>query len=77
MRDIVRDAAIVMIAKQVMEGDTYWSVATFVETYAKGDKDQQELRCTLSLFGLVYQKYEVDRWSNIGTYNWYWTSEEA
>lgn len=77
MRDIVRDAAVITVAKQAMTDNAWMSVETFVQTYADTETDQQELYATLSLFDLIRQKYEKGRWELEGRYVWYWVDEYA
>lgn len=76
MRDIMRDAAIITVAKQVMTDSAWQSVETFIHSYADKEKDREELRATLSLFDLIRQRYEKDRWELEGRYVWYWANED-
>jgi hypothetical protein len=76
MRDIVRDAAIITVAKQVMTDRAWMGVETFLETYSDSAKSKEELIATLSLFELVWRKYEKGVWETEGHYTWYWTTED-
>jgi len=72
MRDIVRDAAIITVAKMAMTDDAYMCVSTFVSTYA-GEKveKQEELIATMALFSLITKKYGQDYLGRV-TNNYYW-----
>lgn len=77
MRDIMRDAAIITVAKQVMTDDGWMSVNTFLETYSRKGKERDELIAALSLFGLIWQFYQKSRWELEGRYIWLWIDEIA
>ena len=76
MRDIVRDAAIITVAKESMTDRAWRSVETFLQTYASNDKTRQELLATLSLFDLVYEKFERNPWEEGGKYVWCWNTDD-
>lgn len=76
MRDLVRDAAVVTIANQIMNNENAWMpVETFVYSYAASEDARQELRATMSLYGLIGQKYVKGRWELEGRYEWYWSND--
>lgn len=75
MRDIVRDAAIITVAKMAMTDDAYMSVSTFVSIYAGEEVEkQEELIATLSLFSFITKKYSRNYLGSIArNYYWEWT----
>jgi hypothetical protein len=79
MRDIVRDAAIITVARKVMEDDWnvgWMNVYSFLETYADSPEDEKELRETLEFFDLIREKYVKNRWDSEGTRILYWSNAD-
>lgn len=56
MRDIVRDAAIITVAKMAMTDAAYINVYTFLGTYADSNEEKQELRKTLEFFNMIVER---------------------
>lgn len=77
MRDIVRDAAIITVAKHVMETDDAWMNPTkFAEEYADTAEDRTRLMASLAALGLVWEAYERKPWTLDGEYIWRWINEK-
>lgn len=75
MRDIVKDAAFITVAKQAMADESFIGVETFVEYYAKSEEDKEEFYDTLSLFGLAYSQAERYEWDLTYKRRWYWSND--
>ena len=81
MRDIIKDAAIITVARKVMEDDWnvgWMNVYSFLETYADSPEGEKELRETLEFFDLIREKYVKNRWEweAEGTRVLYWSNED-
>jgi len=75
MRDIVRDAAIITVAKMAMTDGAYISVYTFLDIYAASDEEKQELRKTLEFLNLVVEHELKDDLSEKSYRTLYWFTD--
>ena len=79
MRDIMRDAAIITVARKVMEDDWnvgWMNVYSFLETYADNPEDEKELRETLEFFDLIRERYVKNTWDLEGSHILYWVNDD-
>lgn len=76
MRDIARDASLVVLVRHLNTSGTFMSVEAFLETYASDAEDKVDLLNSLALLDLVVRRYEREAWELDGKYKWYWVTDD-